>query len=92
MSRSGGLSDSMNHRTVSTPYASMIPPGSTVFSLLFDIFSTRPTVTSSPVTRCRATSPIRSTSPGGSHRPSTPLKLSCVTIPCVNSPANAPPP
>ncbi len=48
-SRSGGLSDSMNQRAASAPYWSRISVGSTVFFLDLDIFSTRPTVTGSPV-------------------------------------------
>jgi hypothetical protein len=43
-SRSGGLSDSMNQRTASAPYWSMISSGSTTFFFDFDIFSTRPIV------------------------------------------------
>ena len=39
----------MNQRAASAPYWSRISVGSTVFFFDFDIFSTRPTVTGSPV-------------------------------------------
>ena len=54
-----------------------------VFFLDLDIFSMRPVVTARPVAR----SVPPSISSGDNQRPSSDLYVSCVTIPCVNSPA-----
>ena len=45
MSRSGGVSDSMNQRMVSAPYSAMMVSGATTFFLDFDILIEGPTVT-----------------------------------------------
>ena len=47
MSRSGGVSDSMNQRIVSAPKTSMIASGAITFFFDFDIFSDGPTMTGS---------------------------------------------
>ena len=64
MSRSGGLSDSMNQRAMSAPYLSMIAPGSTTFFFDLLIASDRPTVTGSPpeARRIRPSSPSATSS------------------------------
>ena len=73
MSRSGGVSDSMNQRAVSAPKLAMMVSGSTTFFFDFDINSTAPMVTGSPVFTWMAAPSLIATSSGNSQRPSAPL-------------------
>ena len=68
MSRSGGVSESMNQRIVSAPKASMIASGATTFFFDFDIFSDGPMVTGALVPRVNALPSRFSTSAGSSQR------------------------
>ena len=88
-SRSGGLSDSMNSRAVSAPYASIVAVGSTVLRRDLLIFSERPTVTSLPSSISRQTpSGSSSTSSGWRQSPAASRKVLWQTMPWVNRPVN----
>ena len=69
MSRSGGVSESMNQRIVSAPKSSMIVSGAITFFFDFDIFSDGPIFTSVSVPLRNALPSRFSISPGSTQPP-----------------------